>query len=75
MQKSSGTVPTRNSIDRTNTIGARMLAASELTEEDILGNMHKLFTLWFRGCNQIPRIYDTAVLLILNNSHPLAELT
>jgi hypothetical protein len=55
--------------------GAKMLAASVLTEEDVLGRGCKFITLRVTRFHKYSTVYDTAALLILNNTHPLAKLS
>jgi hypothetical protein len=54
--------------------GAKMLVINILTKEDILGTKCKIITFGFRGCNEIPRIYNVTELPIIINDHLLAKL-
>lgn len=54
--------------------GAKMLATRILTEEDVLGNKHRLIAVGSRAANQVPQMFGTEALSVLQGSHPLARL-
>jgi hypothetical protein len=54
--------------------GAKMLAADVLTEEDILVKRCKLITIGSRAANQIEQVYGMKTLLLLQATHPKADL-
>jgi hypothetical protein len=54
--------------------GAKMLATRILTGEDVLGNKHSLIAVGSRAANQVPQMFGTEALSVLQGSHPLARL-
>jgi hypothetical protein len=52
---------------------AKMLATCVLTEEDVLGNRCKLITVGSRATNQVPYVYGTKSLPVLQSSHPSVQ--